>query len=151
MSWRQILLAAALWVATFFSLVPILWAILTSLKQPIDAFTIPPTFFFAPTVEYHYQIWFEKGFWTFLVNSMVIAGATVLISVPIGTMAAYALSRIQTRQTRILLMGILAVRMFPYMLLALPFFVMANFLQLFDTYLVMVLHWWRSTSRSPSG
>lgn len=136
---RQILLFLALAAATFVSLIPVLWAILTSFKQPVDAFTIPPTLVFSPTAEFHYQIWFEKGFWTFLVNSLVIAVSTVCISVPIGTMAAYALSRIETPQTRALLMVILAVRMFPHMLLALPFFVMASMLKLFDTYAIMIM------------
>jgi multiple sugar transport system permease protein len=139
MSRRQIILAVVLCCVTFVSLIPVIWAVLTSFKQPVDAFTIPPTLFFVPTVQYHYEIWFEKGFWAFFVNSMVIAVATVSISVPIGTMAAYALSRIQTAQTRALLIGILAIRMFPHMLLALPFFVMARFLGLYDTYLAMIL------------
>jgi multiple sugar transport system permease protein len=120
---RQTLLFLLLAFVTFVTLVPVIWAVLTSLKNPVDAFTIPPTLIFEPTLKYHYEIWFEKGFWTFLVNSLIIAFFTVSISVPIGTMAAYALSRIQTRQTRVLLFGILAVRMF----------------QLFDTYFIMVL------------
>ena len=136
---RQVVLFLALAFVTFVTLVPVIWAVLTSLKNPVDAFTIPPTLIFEPTLKYHYEIWFEKGFWTFLVNSLIIAVCTVGVSVPIGTMAAYALSRIQTRQTRILLFGILAVRMFPHMLLALPFFVVARYFQLFDTYLIMVL------------
>ena len=140
MRWlRQFGLLAALSAATLVMLVPVIWAIVTSLKNPVDAFTIPPTLIFKPTLQYHYEIWFEKGFWTFLVNSLIIVFFVIIISVPIGTMAAYALSRIQTRQTRTLLFGLLAVRMFPHMLLALPFFVVARFLHLFDTYLIMVL------------
>lgn len=135
----QALLLVGLGAFTALNLVPILWAFLTSLKQPVDAFTIPPTLVFAPTGAFHYQVWVEKGFWRFFVNTAVISACTVAVSVPIGTMAAYALSRIQTRRTRTLLFGLLVVRMFPQMLLALPFFVMAKFLRLFDTYLVMVL------------
>ena len=135
----KILLFLLLSFVTLVFLTPVIWAILTSLKHPVDAFTIPPTLIFEPTLEHHYQIWIEKGFWRFLINSLVIALLTVCISVPIGTMAAYALSRIQTRQTPALLVGLLAVRMFPHMLLALPFFVVARFFNLFATYLIMVL------------
>lgn len=137
-SLRQAALFLALAAFTFVNLVPIIWAILTSLKEPVDAFTIPPTLIFTPTLKFHYQIWIEKGFWTFLINSLVIAVFTVSISVPIGTMAAYALSRIQTRRTRTLLFALFAVRMFPLMLLVIPFFVVARFLGLFDTYGMMI-------------
>jgi multiple sugar transport system permease protein len=135
----QALLLVGLGAFTALTLVPIVWALLTSLKQPVDAFTIPPTLVFAPTGTFHHQVWVDKGFWRFLVNTVVISVCTVAVSVPIGTMAAYALSRLQTRRTRTLLFGLLVVRMFPQVLLALPFFVMARFLRLFDTYLVMVL------------
>lgn len=136
---RQAALLLALGAFTFVNLVPVLWALLTSLKQPVDAFTIPPTVVFTPTLAFHYQVWAEKGFGFFLLNSAIISVCTVCVSVPIGTMAAYALSRLQTRRTRTLLFGLLVVRMFPQMLLAIPFFVMAKFLRLFDTYLVMIL------------
>ena len=135
----RIALLVALSVFTAVNLVPVLWAFLTSLKQPVDAFSIPPKLVFTPTLSFHYAVWVEKGFWRFLVNSAIISVCTVAISVPIGTMAAYALSRLQTRRTRTLLFGLLVVRMFPQMLLALPFFVMASYLRLFDTYLAMVL------------
>jgi multiple sugar transport system permease protein len=130
---------AALSAFTLLDLVPVLWALLTSLKQPVDAFTIPPTLVFEPTLLFHHAVWVEKSFWRFLLNSVVISACTVALSVPIGTMAAYALSRIQTRRTRGLLFGLLVVRMFPQMLLVIPFFVMAKALRLFDTYLVMIL------------
>ncbi|MBZ0229770.1 MAG: carbohydrate ABC transporter permease, partial [Bauldia sp.] len=74
---RQVVLFLALAFVTFVTLVPVIWAVLTSLKNPVDAFTIPPTLIFEPTLKYHYEIWFEKGFWTFLVNSLIIAVCTV--------------------------------------------------------------------------
>ena len=135
----QALVLAGLSIFTFVNLVPIVWALLTSLKQPVDAFAVPPKLVFTPTLAFHYQVWIEKAFWRFFLNSAIISVCTVLISVPIGTMAAYALSRIQTRRSRTLLFGLLVVRMFPQILLAVPFFVIAKFLRLFDTYLVMIL------------
>lgn len=119
---------------TFVSLVPIMWALLISLKQPAEAFTVPPTLIFKPTLEFHYQVWFEKGFLKFLLNSVVIAVATMGISLPLGTMAAYALARIRTRGTRSLTLFFLTVRMFPRMLLVIPMFLLARSLNLYDTY-----------------
>lgn len=136
---HQIVLLAALLAFTFVSLVPVLWAILTSLKSPVDAFAIPPKLVFEPTLMFHYEVWVERGFWSFLVNSLVVSFATVAISVPIGSMAAYALARSQNRFRHRILFGLLAVRMFPQILLAIPFFVMANVLGLIDTYFALIV------------
>ena len=135
----QIPLLAGLAVFTFVNLIPILWGFLISIRQPADAFAIPPKLIFEPTLIFHYEVWFERGFLSFLWNSLVIATGTVCISVPIGTMAAYGLARIRSRHARKLLFGVLAVRMFPQILLAIPFFVMAKGLGLIDSYWMMIL------------
>ncbi len=135
----QIMLLLFLVPFTVFNLVPVIWGFLISIKQPADAFAIPPRLIFEPTFEFHYQIWIERGFLRFLLNSTIIATATVLISVPLGTLAAYGLARTRTRHADKLLFGLLAIRMFPQILLAIPFFVMARWLGMIDTYPMMVM------------
>ena len=135
----QIPLLVGLSVFTLINLVPILWGLIISLKQPADAFSIPPKLIFQPTLLFHYEVWVERGFLGFLWNSLVIALGTVAISVPIGTLAAYGLARAKTRTASGMLFGLLAIRMFPQILLALPFFVMARYLNLVDTYTMMIL------------
>ena len=135
----QVLLLVGLVIFTFLNLVPILWGFLISIKQPADAFAIPPKLIFPPTLQYHYEVWFQRGFLGFLVNSAIIAGGTVLISVPIGTLASYGLARSRTRHASKLLFGLLTIRMFPQILLAIPFFVMARWLNLIDTYPMMIM------------
>jgi multiple sugar transport system permease protein len=135
----QLILFVGLCSFTALNLVPIIWALLTSIKQPVDAFSFPPTLIFVPTFEFHYQIWVEKQFWRFLINSAIISACTVCISVSIGTMAAYGLSRMRSAASRGVLFGLLVMRMFPHILLAIPFFVLANFLDLINTYTAMVL------------
>jgi multiple sugar transport system permease protein len=135
----QMVLFFALCLYTVINLTPIIWAGLTSIKQPVDAFSIPPTIIFTPTFEYHYSVWIQERFWYYLMNSLIISVAVVCISVPIGTLAAYALSRSRTRHTRAILFGLLTVRMFPQILLALPFFIVGMTVHLIDTHLIMVL------------
>lgn len=129
----------ALSIFTVLNLVPLLWALLTSLKDPADAFTIPPTLIFEPTLEYHRQVWVEHDFLRFLANSLIVSGGTVLISVPVGSLAAYALSRIPRRSAGPILNTLFTIRMFPHMLLAIPFFVMGSFLNMIDTYPLLIL------------
>jgi multiple sugar transport system permease protein len=123
---------------TTFSLTPIVWAFMISVKNPADAFSIPPKLVFDPTWRFHYEIWIERRFVEFLANSAIVAAGTVLISVPIGTLAGYGLSRLETRGSRSFLMGLLVVRMFPHILLVIPFFVVARTLGMIDTYPAMI-------------
>lgn len=136
---QQAMLLVGLCAFTFASLVPVLWGLLTSLKQPVDAFAIPPKVVFEPTLLFHYEVWVERGFWSFLVNSLIVSLGTMAISVPLGSMAAYALARTQQRYRQNVLFGLLAIRMFPQILLAVPFFAMANFLGLIDTYAALII------------
>ena len=124
---------------TAVNLTPVIWAVLTSFKHPVDAFAVPPKLTFTPTFEFHYEVWVEKAFWHYLINSAIISAGTVVISVSIGTMAAYGLSRLANRTSRGVLFGILAMRMFPHILLAIPFFVLAKWLGLINTYPAMIL------------
>jgi len=135
----QALLFLSLCLFTAVNLMPVIWGVLTSIKQPVDAFSVPPKLIFAPTFEFHWQVWIEKAFWHYLINSIVISVCTVITSVSIGTMAAYGLSRMRNQASRGLLFGLLAMRMFPHILLAIPFFVLAKSLGLINTYPAMVL------------
>lgn len=121
-----------------FSLTPIIWAVMISIKQPADAFSIPPKLLFEPTFRFHYEIWAERRFLEFFLNSAIIALGTVFISVPIGTLAGYALSRLESRASRSFLMGLLVIRMFPHILLLIPFFIVARSLSMIDTYPAMI-------------
>jgi multiple sugar transport system permease protein len=136
---NQTLLFIGLAVFTFINLIPLIWAALTSVKSPADAFTVPPTIIFQPTLEYHRQVWFERDFVRYLVNSLIVSAGTVLISVPIGSLAAYGLSRMPQRRASPVLFGLFTVRMFPHMLLAIPFFVMGSYLSMIDTYPLLIL------------
>jgi len=136
---NQTLLFIGLAVFTFVNLIPLIWAALTSIKSPADAFTVPPTIIFHPTFEYHRQVWLERDFLRYLVNSLIVSAGTVLISVPIGSLAAYGLSRMPQRRAAPVLFGLFTVRMFPHMLLAIPFFVMGSFLGMIDTYPLLIL------------
>jgi multiple sugar transport system permease protein len=135
----QFPLLAGLVLFTLINLVPIIWGFMISIRQPSDAFAIPPKLIFEPTLLFHYQVWVERGFVSFLANSLIIAAGTIAISVPIGTLAAYGLARTKARHSGTLLFGLLAVRMFPQILLAIPFFVMARWLNMIDSYWMMIL------------
>lgn len=133
------LLYLALLLVIAVSLFPIYFAVTTSLKQTKDAFSMPPTWIFTPTLEHHYYIWTETPFFRYFINTMIITTGTVLLSIPLGCMAAYYLARYRSLPIQILLFTLLAVRMFPRVLLIIPFFLLARETGLYDTHIIIIL------------
>jgi len=136
---HNILLTLALLALCAISVFPIYYTLSISLKSPVDAFTSTFKWRFTPTFEFHKTLWVDRGFAQYLVNSLVIALTTVLISVPTATLAAYGLIRHNSRFSNGLLNSLLALRLFPQMLLAVPYFLFANKFGLFDTRVILVL------------
>lgn len=136
---KQVPLFIVLLLFCMMNLTPVAWGFLTSIRQPVDAFAVPPKLIFEPTLQFHWEIWVDKGFWRFLINTAIVSVFAVTISVSIGSMAAYALSRLKSKAASGLLFSLLAMRMFPHILLAIPFFVIAQAVNLIDTYPAMIM------------
>jgi multiple sugar transport system permease protein len=120
-------------------LIPIVHAFLISIKEPIDAFSFPPKLLFKPTLRHHIYVWTEAGFPRYLFNSLIIAIGTVAIAVPVASLGGFAFARIRTSTTRSMLFVILALRMFPRVLLVITYFLVARLLKLYDTHIIMIL------------
>lgn len=74
-----------------------------------------------------------------LKNSLIIAGASTIISVVLGFFAAYAFSRFDVPGKDDLLFFILSTRMLPAVVVTIPLFLMYRQLGLHDTYVGMIL------------
>src|SRR3989337_1697788 len=92
-STRSVLLHAFLTVVTAVFLLPIIWIVLTSFKTKLQAFPIPAVWIFRPTLENYVQVFTYLPFFTFLSNSLVVATGSTLLSMLVGVMAAYGLTR----------------------------------------------------------
>ncbi len=130
-------LLLAPWLA--FAISPLALTFLTSVKQPVDAFAVPPVWVFAPSFEAYATLWLDEGFGRFLVNSAVVAAATVVISLTLGASAGYALARYKGVGGFTLLLIALLFRALPRTAFALPFYWIAQRTGLYDTRTVLVL------------
>jgi multiple sugar transport system permease protein len=120
-------------------LLPILWGVIVSLKTRADALSMPPRWFFTPTLE-NYRAAFVAGpYARTLANSLIIAGTSSMLAMIIGVPAAYAFSRSQFRGREAAFLGILAIRMAPATVIALPLFLIFTTFGLIDTYFAIVL------------
>src|SRR5919201_146686 len=76
------------------TLAPVYWLVTISFKREVDQFAVPPKWFsFAPTLEHYADAFLARSFGQYLFNSLVVAVASTLCALIIGTLAAYALAR----------------------------------------------------------
>ncbi|MBW3633913.1 MAG: carbohydrate ABC transporter permease [Chloroflexi bacterium] len=123
-----------------FAIGPIVWTVLTSLKT--EAEIVSRDFRFLPTsltFENYVTLWERSGYPHLLLNSTIVTGMTVLMSLSIGTVAAYSISRYRFRGRSSLMIFYLVIRMFPFTLLLIPLFIMLRNLSLFDTHFGLAL------------
>jgi trehalose/maltose transport system permease protein len=113
-------------------LFPFLYAIVSSFRPNADLFStdlIPKAFTFL-----HYdEIFKDTRFVTGLINSIIVAGVTVLISLALGSLCAYALGRLPFRFKGSVLYIVLTMTMFPQISVLSGLFVMLKALNLFNT------------------
>lgn len=125
---------------TIFVLFPFLWTFLTSIKNDVEMFAIPPVWIpESPTMEHYVEVLGKGDFQQFMTNSIVVAAVCLIISLVIGAPAAYGFARYRFRASGILFALIVAVRMFPPITLVIPYFMIMKTLGLIDTELALII------------
>jgi multiple sugar transport system permease protein len=118
---RQALLWVAVVAIIVFCLFPIYWIVNTSLKSGADLSSgaaVPPN----PTLKNYESIFDNPTFTKALRNSAIVSILTTLISLAIGSFAAYALARLRFPMKFLLLAVILSISTFPPIAVAAPLF-----------------------------
>lgn len=120
---------------------PFLWVSLNSFKYFKDI--IDQSWFFQPTLVNYERLFFAKGsdFAILSVNSVIIAMSSTALSVTIGSLAAYSLSRFHwAKWASALILGwVLFVHMLPPIALATPLFLMARVFGVYNTHLAVIM------------
>ncbi|MBD3309335.1 ABC transporter permease subunit, partial [candidate division KSB3 bacterium] len=130
---RYVLLAAAL----LFFIFPIYWLITTSFKYDVDVFSMPgKLLFFTPTLQNFVHVFQKTDIPTFAVNSLIASCSNVVLSLFIGTMAAYGISRFKVGGEN-LLFWFLSLRMLPPIVVSFPLFTVAAKLRLVDSQIIL--------------
>jgi trehalose/maltose transport system permease protein len=119
-------------VILIFNLFPFLYALLSSFRPSNDLFS---TSLWPKALGLdHYQAVFKDArFVGSLINSVIVAGSTVLISLALGSICAYALGRLPFRFKAPVLYLVLTMTMFPQISVLSGLFIMLKNLQLFNT------------------
>lgn len=125
-------------VLLIFFLLPLYHLVTMSMKTEVQTFASPPVWIFRPVWD-HYRLLLQGEFPSFLLNSLVVSGGSVLVTMLLGTPAAFSLSRARFRGRRALLLGILGTRMLPPISLVLPVFLVFLRMGLLDNRLGLIL------------
>ncbi len=123
-----------LFLVVFFvwTVLPLAIMLISSFKDLLDAFKLPAEgdwggvgvmFDFAPTGAHYVELFTEKNFGEYMRNSLIASLGSAVVSVFLGSMAAYALSRAEFRGKRDLLFWIISTRMAPVVAVMVPLYV----------------------------
>jgi ABC-type glycerol-3-phosphate transport system permease component len=127
-----VLLITILWV------MPILWMLISTFRDPGQPyyFGLLPS---RPTLVNYQKVLSEPiNVWS-LRNSAIVASTTAVFVLLIALPAAYGFSRFNFTGKRWLQILLLVIRLFPGIILAITLFQLAGFLQVYDSFIPLIL------------
>jgi multiple sugar transport system permease protein len=114
----------------FFSAIaifPFYWMVVLSFRPLANLLREParlvPNWEEIRTLEPYRGVLFEQGFGRFVFNSTIISIATMILTLVLAVMGAYAIARLRFRGRQLMSSGVLLIYMFPAIVLAIPLFV----------------------------
>ncbi|MDQ2782477.1 carbohydrate ABC transporter permease [Lapillicoccus sp.] len=136
---NTIVVLLVLTAVAFVMVTPFIWTTMAATKSTAEAFANPPVFFYQPSLDAFVALWQETNFAQYLLNTVVVAIASVIIALIVGAPAAYALSRYGGRMGALLLVLALIFRALPRFAVALPFYNFAQALGIYDTKIALMI------------
>jgi multiple sugar transport system permease protein len=124
------------------TLLPFAIMFVSSFKDLLEAFKIPEVgdwlgarvfFEFTPTTKHYVRLFAEDNFGVYMMNSLIAAGGSAVVSVILGSMAAYSLSRVDFRGKQDLFFWIISTRMAPVVAVMVPLYSIFRSLDLVGT------------------
>ncbi|MGF9700189.1 MULTISPECIES: carbohydrate ABC transporter permease [Paenibacillus] len=121
-------------------IVPFIWMISTSFKEPQSIFTYPPQWIPEPFRFQNYIDVFRLiPFHRFYFNSVYIAVVVVLGTVFFASLAGYAFAKIPFKGRNVVFLILLSAMMIPHEVTAIPMFLFMRQLGWIDTHLPLIL------------
>ncbi len=126
-------------IALIYSLFPIIWLFLTSIKPRALTFAIPPVWLFPPTLENYAQVFVFGSFPKYFANSLLVALSSTAIAAITGTLAAYAFARFEFRGRDTLQVLALVPQVLPPITIIIPLFAIFRSIDLVDHPIALIL------------
>lgn len=127
-------------VLVLFSIFPILWLFLTSVKPTNEIYSWPIKYFPSnPTFQNYINLFKVGSFGKYFLNSLIVSGTSTFLILLTGTLAAYSFARINFKGKKQLMMIILALLLFPSVAVVPPLFLIFRNLGLINNYISLIL------------
>ena len=136
---RNVVAVLGLVAAFLFFMFPVYWLLTTSLKTEDQIFSVPPPLLFVPTLSGYVELFGSSVFLHNLLNSLLVALTSSIIAMTLSAMCGYGISRLRSRLGKVILIGLLTVRMVPYVIFIVPIYLIFSNLRLLDTYPSLIL------------
>ena len=135
--WGSLMYALACILICVFTLLPFLWMISISFRNKADIFD--PGKVFSSFTSINYETIMNEGIMRLFANSALIAFVSTIISLILGTLAAYGFARYKWPQRESRAFWILSQRFLPAMAVIIPYFMLAALFRLLDTHLLLII------------
>ncbi|WP_420000647.1 carbohydrate ABC transporter permease [Streptomyces boninensis] len=140
----QIRSAIAAWIAVavigLFALLPLYWLLVTSVSPKEQVFQFPPKLFPTDFTLDNFRAFAENdALFDYMVNSVIVAVLTSLLSVVVATYMGYSFSKFRYRGRKSLMNFVLASQMFPQALLLITLYAVFRQFGLLGSYTALIL------------
>jgi len=130
---------ATLVAASVIAVSPIVWVLLSSFKPGVWVNSSDLSLVKEPTLANYHYVLLNTNFPRWMLNSVLVAAATMLIGVFLSATTGYALSRFNFPGRRQLMLTFLVTQMFPVSILIVPMYVILARLSLINTLASLVI------------
>jgi multiple sugar transport system permease protein len=136
---RRWLLHVGIAIIVIYCLIPFYWMIVSAFRRPNDQGqnTVFPNPFSVENFKGVFSA--NNAFGRALLNSLVVAGVTTVLTLLIGTFAAYTLARLDFRFKSLVAAIIIATAMFPGISVVVPLLKLFTDIQWINTYQAMIV------------
>lgn len=122
-----------------FTLFPLYYLFLTSIKPGNVVFSTPPKFFFPANFNGYIDIIIKQKYFRYYVNSIIVSLFSTILCLAFGTLGAFAFSTFRFLGQKILFLIILITRMYPPVTTLIPVFFAIKYFGLYDTRTALIL------------
>lgn len=137
---ERLMATLVLTLGAFFMAAPFLLMIGTSLMTYQQTVAYPPEWWPNPvTFEHYKKALTETPLLRYLMNSTLVAAATVVGQIVTGSLAGFAFARFRFGGRNVLFFSVLATMMLPIYVNVVPLFVLMSFLGWVDTYQALIV------------
>jgi multiple sugar transport system permease protein len=126
-------------IAVLCCLGPFLWQVLTSLKPDIEITKLPPIMPASPTLEHYRAVFAGTPFLRIIGNSAIVSSCSTILSIMIGSLAAFGLVKLAVRHKGPILIFVLSASMFPPIAIVSPLYLIIRALGLRDTWWALII------------